>query len=103
MGGYVPEAGGTKQGTFWSAQGRAPEPLEKCQTCLLRLQSLDISDQVGDSLLNLTFMPLTDAGEQRTPHRHILAAVGRCHGLSLDHSRNVRRRILSPGLLRQKR
>ena len=30
---------------------------------LLRLQSLDIRDQVGDSLLNLGFVTLTDAGE----------------------------------------
>src|SRR4051794_33238089 len=50
-----------------------------------RLHAFHIRHQVGDSLLYLSFVALANAGEQRSPDRHVLAAVGRRKGLSLEH------------------
>src|SRR5215472_2622118 len=47
---------------------------------LLRLHGLNIVHQIRNSLLNLGFVALVDAGEQRSPNRHVLAPVGRRGG-----------------------
>lgn len=56
---------------------------------LLRLHGLNIVHQIRNSLLNLGFVALVDAGEQRSPNRHVLAPVGRRGGLPADHGSNV--------------
>ena len=67
---------------------------------LLGLHAFEVGDQIGDSLLNLPFMSLADAGEQSSPNGHLLAAVGRIHGLPLEHCGNVSRGILSAIIFR---
>ena len=51
------------------------EPVSKVIHALLRLQAFDVVDQIRDSLLDLSFVALVNAREQRPPHRHVLAAV----------------------------
>jgi hypothetical protein len=57
---------------------------------LLRLQRSDVVDHVGNPLLHLAFMSLADAGKQRAPDRHVLAAVSGGSGLPANDGRDVR-------------
>lgn len=56
---------------------------------LLRLHSLNVVDQICNSLLNLRVVPLVNAGEQPSPNRHVLAPMRGSGGLSADHGSYV--------------
>lgn len=58
--------------------------------CLL---VLDVRDQVCDALLYRPFMPLAEAGEQRSPDWHVLAAMRRSHRLAAKHGGYMRGRV----------
>ena len=62
---------------------------------LLRLQPLDIGHQVCDPLLYLGIVSLADARKERTPHRHVRAAVRWRVRLSTNHRRHMCGRIFS--------
>src|SRR5690348_17121743 len=79
-GGYHPSDGETSARTWERALFRETERRADSRVCrfvplLFLLQGLDIGVDVGDALLHLGFMTLAQVAEQRTPNRHVLAAV----------------------------
>ena len=68
---------------------------------LLGLQRPHVSHQVRDALLNLCVMTLADAGEERTPHRHVLTAVRGMLSLAAEDRTHVIRGEFSSIRLRQ--